>query len=165
MSKPAAARPRALAAFVLLGGLSALVSANGCGREDGPRPDPRHAPGDVVRFQLEALAADEEASGIARAFRFASPANQQMTGGLERFITIVRAPDYRPMLNHRHAEASDLYRRNAYAAQVVELTAADGSYHRYLFELSRQAHGRLAGCWLTDAVHKLEVEEPERIAL
>ena len=123
-------------------------------------PDPRLSAADVIRFQVEALAADEENDGIAATFRFASPANREMTGPLERFIGIVRAPAYRPLVNHVAAEYGELVSRDGQAAQVVTVTATDGSRHTYLFQLSRQPEGPFRGCWMTDSVHRVDVADP-----
>ncbi len=151
---------RLAAAALLLGAGLAACAPNPSGARF---PSPDHSPERVVRFQVEALASNDDPrpdTGIAIAFRFASPANRQSTGPLERFVRIVRAPAYLPMLNHARADYGPLFERGDYAALVVSIQAADGSTHRYLFELSRQRTGSLAGCWMTDSVQQLEAAEP-----
>ncbi len=131
-----------------------------CAGGASSQPDASLSPSDVVRLQLEALAREGGSEGIAVAFRFASPANKQVTGPLERFIDIVRAPAYRPMLGHVEASLGPVHVDGSYAAQAVEIVARDGSRHAYLFELSRQQGGRFEGCWMTDSVVRLR-SEPE----
>ncbi len=130
-----------------------------CVAGSGSHPDASLRPSEVVRAQVEALA-HEDSDGIAVAFRFASPANKEVTGPLERFTDIVRAPAYRPMLGHLEAVFGPVHVDGGYAAQLVEIVAADGSRHTYLFELSRQRGGRFDGCWMTDSVVRLG-SEPE----
>lgn len=141
-----------------------LVGLLACARVTGA-PEPGLSAGDVIRFQIEALADDETNDGIAATFRFASPANKEMTGPLERFIEIVRAPAYRPLINHVAAEYGELFSRNGHAAQVVTVTARDGSRHAYLFQLSRQTEGLFRGCWMTDSVHRVEDLEDPGVAI
>ena len=128
-------------------------------------PSPALSPADVVRLQVEALAGDEANRGIAVTFRFASPANKEMTGPLERFIEIVRAPAYRPLVNHRAAEYGELRAKDGQAMQIVTVTARDGSVHAFLFLLSRQREGRWDGCWMTDSVHPLQVSQPPGLSI
>ena len=47
---------------------------------------------------------------------------------------------------------------NRTIGQPVELTAADGQVHRYIFLLRRQDEGRYHGCWMTDGVIRPEGE-------
>ncbi len=136
-----------------------LVCASCSG--SGSFPTPALSPAEVVRLQVEALAGDEDDAGIAATFRFASPANRRMTGPLERFIGIVRAPAYLPLVNHHRAEYGEVLERDGEAVQVVTVIARDGSVRAYLFHLSRQHGGLWDGCWMTDSVHPLErAEEP-----
>ncbi len=141
---------------------AATFFAVGCSQL-GTRPHPAYGPAEVVRLQVEALARDEGGSGIAVAYRFASPRNKPLTGPLERFARVVQAPSYRPMLRHRAAEYGPALVSERNAVQVVRVTAWDGSRHTYLFELSKQRGGSLPGCWLTDSVTRLESEEVERV--
>lgn len=119
------------------------------------RPDPSLTPTDVVRIQLDALKANDELAGdagIATVFQFASPANRSITGPLDRFIDLVKTPEYRPMLNHRHAEAGPLVTSGDLAEQRVRITSAAGDEVTYVFVLSRQRAGAYAGCWMTEGV-------------
>lgn len=119
------------------------------------RPSPALSPNDVVRIQLEALRGNDELEGdggIATVFQFASPANRSLTGPLDRFVELVKTPEYRPMLNHRRAEPGPLITSGDLAEQRVLITTAAGDQVSYVFVLSRQREGAYAGCWMTEGV-------------
>ena len=119
------------------------------------RPDPTLTPSEVVRIQLEALRANDELAGdggIATVFQFASPANRSITGPLDRFVDLVKTPEYRPMLNHRRAEPGPVISSGDLAEQRVVITSAAGDRITYVFVLSRQREGVYAGCWMTEGV-------------
>jgi len=120
-------------------------------------PDPRLAPAEVVRIQLEALRANGELpdnAGIRLAFRFASPGNQASTGPVERFIGLVQQPPYSLMLNHREARLGERVQEGDRVAQRVTLTTLDFRTVSYVFVLRHEAVDRCAGrCCVTDAVH------------
>ena len=120
-------------------------------------PKPELKPDEVVRTVIEALKAnDDKDGGIAITFDFASPANQEMTGPLERFIPMVKSPAYAPMLNHKSAEYGKLQVRDDLAQQLVTIVDAEGNEAAYVFRLSKQADGDRKGCWLTDGVIRVE---------
>lgn len=118
------------------------------------RPSPSLSPGEVVRIQLEALQRNDEDDdgGIATVFQFASPANRSMTGPFDRFVQLVKTPEYRPMLNHRRAEPGPLITSGDLAEQRVTITTAAGDRVAYVFVLARQREGVYAGCWMTEGV-------------
>jgi len=124
-------------------------------------PHPELSPEDVVRIQLDALRDNDRPSpdsGVALVFRFASPGNRAQTGPLPRFAEMIHS-GYAEMLNHREARLHQGLVQGDEAIQPVELLARDGSAHRYLFILSRQAEPPCAGCWMTDSV----LADPERL--
>jgi len=100
-------------------------------------------------------------SGIATAFRFASPANQAVTGPLENFIQLVKNPLYRPMLNHRSVGRGPVKVSGDRAEQRVTLTTASGEKAVYLFTLSKQKDEPHKNCWLTDGVERIPDESEE----
>lgn len=115
-------------------------------------PTPELSPVDVVNFQLKSLQENTNGDGIAATFRFASPANKEMTGPLARFAQLFDIPQYRPMINHQGATV-ELKSVDETAAEVVaEIVDEDGSIHQYRFRLSRQSDGEFTNCWMTDAV-------------
>jgi hypothetical protein len=120
---------------------------------DKIRPNPDLSPEEVVKIQVEALQNNDELDkGIEITFRFASPANKQATGPLNRFVRLVKNPSYRPMLNHRAAVYGPMKITGDTATQRVTITGADGSASVYIFELSKQDLPDCQGCWMTDTV-------------
>ena len=122
-------------------------------------PKPEFTPDKVVRIQLNALAQNNTPyrdAGIEIAFRFASPANKQSTGPLNRFIQLVHNPVYKPMLDHQTARFGDLVVENGQAYMPVFLTASDGKQVGYVFILSMQSGGVYDQCWMTDAVLQIK---------
>ena len=131
---------------------------------DSPSPDPKLKPQDVVRIVIDALSKnDANDNGIRTTWKFASPANQQVTGPVERFIPMVKSDAYAPMINSKSAQYSDTQIQGDQAIQMVLLTAADGTKTAYVFQLSRQADGAFKGCWMTDSVFPLrpQVHPPQ----
>ena len=119
------------------------------------RPSPNLSAGEVVRIQLEALRANDELDGdggSATVFQFASPSNRSLTGPFDRFVELVKTPEYRPMLNHRRAERGPLITSGDLAEQRVLITTAAGDNVAYVFVLARQREGVYAGCWMTEGV-------------
>jgi hypothetical protein len=111
-------------------------------------------PAQVVRIQLEALAHNDRPTpdtGIAVAWRFASPGNQAQTGPLAQFTQMVHN-GYADMLNHRSAKLAATVMQDGQALQGVELVDQAGVTHRYIFILSKQTEPPYRGCWMTDGV-------------
>lgn len=128
-----------------------------------PQPSPQFSAAEVVRIQLEALGNNDQPyqdAGIATAFNFASPANRQATGPLERFILLVKNPVYRDMIDHVSADYGRLEVVGDEARQVIILSTPDGRRALYVFVLSKQADGEFAGSWMTDSVLRLELDDP-----
>ncbi len=120
---------------------------------DSDQPRVGLEPEDVVRIQLEALKTNGPANeGIARTFRFASPANRAVTGPLERFALLFRSPAYQPMLNHVTSVVYSPVMDSGLALVPVTLTQSDGSEVDYMFVLSRQTMEPYEDMWMTDAV-------------
>lgn len=124
-------------------------------RPDLPTPDPSYGPGEVVALQLDALATNDdpfENAGIGVAYNFASPANRRTTGPFERFVQMVRGPQYAPMVDHVQATRGPIEQDGVSAQQRVTLTGPDRRTVTYAFGLSNERSGELDGCWLTDRV-------------
>ncbi len=120
-----------------------------------PTPDQSYDPEEVVDVQLEGLAANDdpfENAGIGVAYNFASPANRQSTGPFDRFVRMVKGPQYAPMVDHVEATTGPMEQTGSSAEQRVTLTGPDGRTETYVFGLSNQRNGTLSGCWLTDRV-------------
>ncbi|MBV9300057.1 MAG: DUF4864 domain-containing protein [Verrucomicrobia bacterium] len=142
--------------------ITAWVSDVSLGQLADLTPRPELSPEQVVGYQVTALQHNDEPqsdAGIERAFRFASPANKQMTGPLEKFVRIVKSPVYSPMLNNRSSLIVGSQVQDDQAKIAVKVVAADGRQVIYLFALSKQADGEFVNCWMTDAVAPLEDDE------
>lgn len=118
-------------------------------------PHPSLSPTEVVRIQLTALQQNDEPTpdaGIRTVFKFASPANRAVTGPIERFITMVKTPLYRPMLSCHTLRFDPPKEEGEQAEQRVMIVSRGGEAIFYKFVLSRQRGAPHAGCWMTDAV-------------
>ena len=123
-------------------------------------PEPKLKPNDVVRLQLLAMQQNDDSDfGIEVTFRFASPANKKQTGPLKRFISLVRNPSYRPLLNHINATFIELTVEEVFAVQDVIITTSNGERIGYRFRLSIQKGPLYPGCWMTDSVTPFKVLE------
>lgn len=122
---------------------------------DLPTPSETYSVSDAVALQLDALKTNDdpyENAGIMTAYNFASPANRRSTGPLDRFVAMVRSPQYRPMLDFAEAVRGPVERNGNYADQRVTITGPDGRTVTYEFGLSVQSVGEFRGCWQTDRV-------------
>jgi uncharacterized protein DUF4864 len=128
-----------------------------------PHPAPSLTPADVVGIVLNALQHNDDPTpdaGIATTFEFASPANREETGPLERFASMIKNPAYRPMLGFRSATRARIEIDANHARQRVVLVGKDGSQVTYVFLLTKQAEGPYANCWMTDGVIRQREPEP-----
>ena len=147
----------AAAVFLVL-----LAAPEAWSTSHGAFPGPEYGPADVVRIQVQALADNDTPyrnAGIEVAFRFASPANKQVTGPLWRFIRLLYNPTYRPFLNHQVAHFGQIDVQGSEATQTVILTAANGRRVGYVFRLSRQRGAPCRACWMTDGVWRIDLQE------
>ena len=111
------------------------------------------SPEEVVRIQVEALQYNNsDDKGIEVTFRFASPANKQVTGPLGRFRRMIKSSVYNSMLNHKMAEYDPIEESGNTVTQRVTIIGNDGTATIYLFKLSKQADAPCKGCWMTDSV-------------
>lgn len=116
-------------------------------------PNPSLNPVQVVEAQLDALRRNrDDDEGIRITYNFASPANREETGPLDRFRTLFESPVYAPLLNHREFE---VYAPSVYedlAVVPVRVIASDGEQVDYVFILTRQQEDPYENMWMTDAV-------------
>jgi hypothetical protein len=128
-------------------------------------PSPKLSPEDVIRFQVGALSGKGElAQRIKRCYRFASPANRQNTGPIEKFERMIRSPEYAALLDARrflvgraHVESPEL------AHLLVTLVDGDGTLTCYRCFLTKQSAPPYRDCWMTDAVVRVGRFEQEKI--
>jgi hypothetical protein len=133
-------------------------AAKGPATQPSAAPTPQLSPSQVVKVVMTALKDNDAAdSGIRVTFKFASPANQQQTGPIDRFIPMVKSDAYAPMLNHKSATVRELAVQGDQAAELVTLTDAAGHTVYYMFQLSKQHDdGPLKDCWMTDGVIRVQ---------
>lgn len=127
-----------------------------------PHPAPTLSPAEVVTIVLNALQHNDDPqpdAGIATTFEFASPANREETGPLQRFALMIKNPAYRIMLDFRTATRGRLELDGNHARQRVVIVGRDGTQVTYVFLLSKQPEGPYANCWMTDGV--IRQKEPE----
>jgi Domain of unknown function (DUF4864) len=128
-----------------------------------PHPTPALSPSRVVDIVLSALQHNDDPqpdAGIATTFEFASPANRQETGPLQRFASMIKNPAYRTMLGFRSVTKGHLELDGNHAQQRVVIVGRDGSQVTFVFLLSKQADGPYANCWMTDGVIRQKEPEP-----
>lgn len=128
-------------------------------------PSVKLTPVDVVNSQLKALQHnDAKDSGIATAFKFASPANKALTGPLDHFVQLLKNPTYKPLLNYRSVEFGPVKIFEGVAHMRIMLIDAEGARAVYVFILSKQPDGPCRDCWMTDGVMRVEEKQEERNA-
>jgi len=122
-------------------------------------PVPGLSPEQVVQYQVGALQHNDDFradAGIERTFRFASPSNKNVTGPLEHFVSILKAPAYLPMINNLGSSVTGSRIEGDRAKVAIRITPAKGPAITYLFVLTRQHVGDFENCWLTDAVMPMQ---------
>jgi hypothetical protein len=125
-------------------------------------PNPALSPEEVVKIQVEALQKNDDLDrGIEVTFKFASPANKEITGPLYRFKQLVKNPVYRPMLNHKLAEYGPMEISGDIASQRVTIIERNGQATVYIFSLSKQNGPGCEGCWMTDSVGVLPTRKQD----
>jgi len=156
---PRSVKPYGIA---LAGLLLALITRVATAIDPDASPDNDQSPQEVVRLQMSALgenAAIGGDGGIAIAFRFASPTNRLQTGPLTKFISIVRAPAYAIMIDHRSVEFGDPRVGGDVALVPIIVNAPDGGRAGFIFRLSKHNANDCRGCWMTDAVSRIPLPE------
>lgn len=148
--------------FATVGSSTSAISAMSVLPDSLPEPAPDLSPKEVVRLQVEALGENDTPradAGIEAAFNFASPANKRATGPLSRFRKLFETPAYGPMIGHDGATYSAPQVDGPVAQIGVILTTEEGVRVGYLFRLSKQEEPPCEGCWMTDAVRRVPVEQ------
>lgn len=157
-TRQAMKNPRSLAwALFLLPMLAAAlltVASNSHADKKTLAPSVEYLPEQVVKIVVDALqsnSVEDNNSGIATVYRFASPGNRANTGPLSRFTNMILRgfPD---MLNHEGARYDPMKITGDSAVQAVWLFTDSGAEVGYAFQLGRQPSGEFEGMWMTDAV-------------
>ena len=117
--------------------------------------DPMISPEAAVHIQLRALQNNDVPqpdSGIRKAWAFAHPDNQRVTGPLSKFIAMIKGPGYAILLNHRHHDIQLVGRNASRAAFAVRVTSDDGHVYLFQWQVARVVGGENVGAWLTIGV-------------
>ncbi len=118
-------------------------------------PSAALTPQQVVRAQMEALRRPDfprRDAGIARAFRFASPANRAAMGPAKNFARFMRKSVYAPMLNNTSVSYDTTRIHGNVARQGIAVIGPNGERAIYEFHLRRQTEGVHRGSWMTAGV-------------
>ncbi|MEM1107569.1 MAG: hypothetical protein AAGH99_02660 [Planctomycetota bacterium] len=131
-------------------------------------PNPELTPRQVIAAQLVGLqnAGDPdtpEDRGMRVVWNFAAPANQAVTGPFERFDAMVRAEPYAVLVGHHRHDIARLDQDpdRPVARALVAVADQDGSETWFVWILSQSAEGERAGCWVTDAVYPVDIEQDQ----
>jgi hypothetical protein len=152
-----------LISFVILGCFSCQSGHAQSVADLTPRPE--LTPRQVVEYQLTVLQQNDQPTpdaGIQKAFRFASPANQKITGPISHFISMVHSASYAALLNAKEASVTRVLVEDREAKILARIVSTSGSEMFYLFILSKQSQGEETNCWLTDGVIGLEPADEGR---
>ena len=123
-------------------------------------PHPSLSPLDVVKIVMNALQKNDEPSknrGIAVTFNFASPANKNVTGPIERFVNMVSGPVYGQMVDHLGAVYEKIRIKGDSASIDVIIKVVSGKFVGFRFLLTKQRDNEFDGTWMTDSVTPIEV--------
>jgi hypothetical protein len=126
-------------------------------------PKASFTPEEVVKLQLAGLADSRpNGVGILQCYSFASPANREVTGPLERFGRLVRQEPYAALAHPRAVLVGRPELHDRYARLLVSVIDEHWQVQAFSFVLSRQQDPPFAGCWMTEAVFPafMPAEEP-----
>ena len=116
-----------------------------------PQPAPDIAPKRVVEIQLTALQNNDEPTpnaGIEQAWLFAHPMNKRVTGPLDRFISMIKAPPYQMLVGHESHSVQRIAVTDDTAMFTVKVTPASGDPVSYQWKLKKTG----SGSWMTISV-------------
>ncbi|TVM07861.1 MAG: DUF4864 domain-containing protein [Halomonas sp.] len=121
-----------------LGLLISLMVAPSLAAQSMVEPKPSFSPEDVVRIQLDALAANDEPTrnaGIEQVWAFAHPNNRAVTGPLERFTRMIRGAGYDTLIDHRSYTLEAAGETDQVAGFEVRVVARDGNLYAFSWRL------------------------------
>ena len=131
-------------------------------------PSPDLEPHEVVEAQLAAFRHNDEPepdAGIRVAFGFASPANREITGPIERFIAMIKQPGYDILIQHQRSSLSETTKKGDQARIKVHLLDREGGEAAVVWILSRQTEKPYERCWMTDSVFRVDIgKSPFQVA-
>ncbi len=123
-------------------------------------PHPSLSPLDVVKIVMNALQRNDKPSknrGIEVTYNFASPANKNVTGPIERFVNMVSGPVYGQMVDHLGVVYEKIKIKGDSASIDVIIKVVSGKFVGFRFLLTKQRDNEFDGTWMTDSVTPIEV--------
>ncbi len=141
--------PQALVAVAIIC-IATLTNA-----QEMKTPAPGISARQVVEIQLQALQQNNSPtrdSGILQTWIFAHPRNKRQTGPLERFRQMIKSPNYRTMLDHRHHSVETVVESATRALYSVVIVTASGQKRAFQWEVQKVTQGAQAGAWMTTSV-------------
>jgi len=115
---------------------------------------------DVVKIVMNALQKNDVPSknrGIAVTFNFASSANKNVTGPIERFVNMVSELVCAQMVDHLGAVYEKIKIKGDSASIDVIIKGVSGKFVGFRFLLTKQRDNEFDGTWMTDNVTLIEV--------
>ena len=117
------------------------------------KPNNTIEPYQVVKIQLMSLKKNDEPSkdnGIEQTWEFAHPNNQQNTGPLLKFKTMLKGDSYEMLLNHLEHEVSEVEISDNMASFEVTILDKGKKYYKFRWIVEKNIKdGPLKDCWLT----------------
>ena len=108
-------------------------------------------------FNIGKISFTCEISKIAVTFNFASPANRNVTGPIERFVNMVSGPVYGQMVDHLGAVYEKVKIKGDSASIDVIIKVVSGKFVGFRFLLTKQRDNEFDETWMTDSVTPIEV--------
>ena len=120
------------------------------------KPNNGIEPYQVVKIQLRSLKKNDDPkkdNGIEQTWEFAHPSNQENTGPLNRFKTMIKGKSYMMLLNHLDHKVIEMKSTDLRALFEVTILDKDKAYYKFNWTVEKYtAEGPLKGCWLTTMV-------------
>lgn len=115
-------------------------------------PTCERPPGLVIHIQVEALRNNDPATdeGIRTAWRFASPANKEVTGPYRAFASTIRSR-YQPLLTAERITYGPIAREGDRVTRRVTVRTGNATTS-YEWVVTRQSTTPYEGCWMTSGV-------------
>ena len=120
------------------------------------KPNNGIEPYQVVKIQLRSLKKNDDPTkdnGILQTWEFAHPSNQENTGPLDRFKTMIKGKSYGMLLNHLDHKVVEIKSTDLRAFFEVTVLDKDKTYYQFNWTVEKYTiEGPLEGCWLTTMV-------------
>ena len=141
-----------LVIIFIFAGMFILTTA----KADLIKPNSEIGPNQVVKIQLNGLMKNDEPNlnnGIKQTWEFAHPSNKKYTGPLSKFITLLKAQNYKMLINHLDNEIIEIFKTSNKYGFEVTILSNDKNYYKFQWVVEKYyEEGPLKDCWLTISV-------------